>query len=612
MARTRHRGTTALAAGALLIGLTGAAGAGTATAAPTGRHVLYLSVDGLHQSDLTQYIAAHPASTLARLTAHGTEYTNASTSEPSDSFPGALAVFTGASPKTTGVYYDASYDRTLYPAGSNCTGTPGTPVNNEESIDVGAPTSSRTILGEKIDPSLLVERKTASGCQPVMPNQYLATNSIFSVAHQAGLRTAYSDKHPAYQIVAGHRTPNAVDDLFTPEINADIIPPSLVDTRGRTVTFPLNGNNNGAVITNSVADTESYDQTKVDAVLNEVDGLTSGGAATTPQAGTVPAIFGMNFQSVSVGQKLVDPTQSCVRSNNGPGCDPGYQPGGYEPGALAFTPQLSGALDFVDGALGQMVAEINAKGLSSSTEIIVSAKHGQSPIDPATLSKPGNILSQAAIAAGATVAANTSDDIGLLWLTDSSKDAAVADYLNAHAAQYHVATVFQGGTLPSAHPLYPQFGFPGKGSLQAARQPDIIVQPVHGTIYTASLAKVAEHGGFAGDDTHVALVVDNTTPVPSATAAAVSPAGSPAGGSVVSTPVQTTQVAPTILASLGLDYLKLAGVRAEGTVPLPGTSPSPQLPEAPWVVLLPVAVALLGGGAFALRRRRPTAVGIQP
>lgn len=58
--------------------------------------------------------------------------------------------------------------------------------------------------------------------------------------------------------------------------------------------------------------------------------------------------------------------------------------------------------------------------------------------------------------------------------------------------------------------------------------------------------------------------------------------------------------------------LKLAGVRAEGTVPLPGTSPSPQLPEAPWVVLLPVAVALLGGGAFALRRRRPKAVGIQP
>ena len=55
------------------------AGAGTAavhaTAAPTGRHhtkhVLLLSIDGMHQSDLDWYVARHPHSTLARLARNG-------------------------------------------------------------------------------------------------------------------------------------------------------------------------------------------------------------------------------------------------------------------------------------------------------------------------------------------------------------------------------------------------------------------------------------------------------------------------------------------------------------------------------------------------------------
>lgn len=608
MVRRIRKVSTAVAAVATLAGGAGLAGMGTAVAAPAapagnGKHVLYLSVDGLHQSDLTQYIAGHPNSNMARLANHGTQYTNASTIKPSDSFPGTLAVFTGATPKTTGVYYDASYDRTLYPAGSNCQGAPGTPVFYEESKDVGATTNTRTILGESIDPTLLPVRKTAQGCTPEYPNQYLATNTVFSVAHKAGLYTAYSDKHPAYQIVNGHGTPNSVSDLFTPEINADIIPPTLVDTRGNTVTFPLNGNNNGAVITDSVADTDSYDQIKVDGVLNQIDGKMSTGGATAPMANTVPSIFGMNFQSVSVGQKLVDPKQSCVRSNNAPGCNPAYQPGGYEPGTLAFTPQLAGALDYVDGALGQMIAELNTKGLASSTQIILSAKHGQTPIDPTTRSSVGDILPNAVIAAGGAVAQDTSDDIGLLWLQDPSKTQAVADYLNATKAAYHVDTVFEGGTNPSVNPLYPQFGYPGKSSLQAARQPDLIVKPTAGTIYAKPTKKVAEHGGFNPDDTHVALVVNDTVP-PSPVAGPVRSAAVPPTGSVVAAPVSTTQLAPTILSTLGLNYLALTGVQQEGTVPLPGSAPRPLLPEVPLVALLPIVAIAAGGITLVARRRR--------
>ncbi len=606
MPRRRRLTSTACAAVAVMAGGAGLLGSGTASAlvAPTPKHVLYLSVDGLHQSDLTRYIADNPSSTLARLTAHGTEYTNASTSKPSDSFPGTLAPFTGATPKTTGVYYDASYDRTLFAPGSNCTGTPGTPVVYDESIDVGAPTNARTILNETIDPALVPQVKGGDGsCSPELPNDFLATNSVFSVAHAAGLRTAYSDKHPAYQIVNGHGTPTAVDDLFTPEINADIIPATLVDTRGKTVTFPRPG----AAITSSVANTDSYDQIKVDAILNEIDGLQSSGVATSPAAGQVPAIFGMNFQSVSVGQKLVDPILSCVRSNKGPGCDPNYQPGGYQPGTLTFTPQLAGALNYVDGALGQIVDELNAKALGSTTQIILSAKHGQAPIDPATAKLAGDILPDAVTKAGvgATTVMDTSDDIGLLWLGDSSKDPAVANYLNNNKDAFSVSSVLEGGTASSAN-LSSLFGVPTPGSLQAARQPDIIVLPNPGVIYSKSKAKVAEHGGFKDEDLHVALVVNDTVP-PSLPiqAASIKAAAAPVpGGSVVTTPVTTTQIAPTILTTLGLDPAKLDGVAAEGTKALPGSNPNPQLPEAPLAVLLPIVALGVGGAALIVRRRR--------
>ena len=63
-------------------------------AAPKGTtydHVLMISVDGLHASDLSNYITAHPSSTLATLAAHGLHYPNALTTAPSDSFPGLLA-----------------------------------------------------------------------------------------------------------------------------------------------------------------------------------------------------------------------------------------------------------------------------------------------------------------------------------------------------------------------------------------------------------------------------------------------------------------------------------------------------------------------------------------
>ena len=90
------------------------------------------------------------------------------------------------------------------------------------------------------------------------------------------------------------------------------------------------------------------------------------------------------------------------------------------------------------------------------------------------------------------------------------------------------------------------------------RTPDLIVQPQPGTIYSTSKAKAAEHGGFAPEDTHVALLVVGGRLDDREDA-----------GRTVGTPVQTTQIAPTILEYLGLEPQRLKSVRLEGTEALP-------------------------------------------
>jgi hypothetical protein len=563
------RGRVAGVGAALILGLTGLltvpSGLVAAKSSGPSHHVLLISVDGLHASDLAQCEANNECPNLKALAGDGTTYSQAKTSEPSDSAPGLMGLVTGGDPKLTGVYYDDSYDRTMFaapaqtPSGTqDCSGTPGTETMYFENVDVGAPTfnnpsSTRPIMNGAIDPAQLAYVKQKGKCSAVTPNDFLRTNSIFSVAHQAGLYTAWADKHPVYnQEIAGNGTPNSVDDPFNTEINADLIPPSLVDTRGNTVTFPLdNPDGTGPFfITDSVADTESYDQIKVDALLNEIDGKNSADTKAAP----VPAVFGMNFQTVSVAQKLVDPMQSCARSDNASGCNPSYVPGGYESGMTPqqFTPQLTGAIESVDTAIGSMVTELRNQGVLGSTTIIITAKHGQSPIDPSKLKLVGHAESDVLTAAHIQTAQVTDDDISLIWLKNQSQASAAAAALQADKAGANTAKV---DYVLSGSALAQQFNSP----LQDPRTPDLIVQPIEGTIYSHSNAKVMEHGGFAEDDTHVAMLVVNGANIDDDTP----------DGNTVSTPVRTYQVAPTILADLGLNPNKLDSVRIENVQVLP-------------------------------------------
>jgi hypothetical protein len=507
------------------------------------RQVLLISIDGMHSLDFQNCVHGIDAlapycPNLAALAGTGVNYTQASTSKPSDSFPGIVALVAGASPHTAGVYYDVSYTRELFAPGSNCTGTPGTATVYDETVDINTDALNG---GGGIDPTKLPRALDQShNCVPVFPRNYIRVNTIFGVAHAAGLYTAWSDKHPAYDIVRGF-TPlggvnNSVNDLNSPEINSLVVPvnPGVPADPN----FPANCStpdsvtNPGGVWTGSFKDIECYDLLKVKILLNQIDGKKSDGSGPAP----VPAIFGMNFQAVSVGQKLIDGTN----------VQGGYVDSLMDPlGALGKpTDPLLREIKFVDSAIGKLVAELKAKGLYNSTTIIISAKHGQSPIDIRRLNKINSSTGRPTKLLSSLVAGSSEDDISILWLKHSSDTNMAVKTLEMNAAAVDFGQIFAG---PSIKLL---FGDP----TQDPRVPDIVVQPNVGVIYTGSTTKVAEHGGFAEDDTHVMMLVSN-------------PKLSP--GTVIS-PVETAQVAPTILKIIGLDPNALDGVQKEGTQVLPG------------------------------------------
>jgi hypothetical protein len=239
-----------------------------------------LSVDGLHQADLADpALQAYLANAL-QLQSAGINYTNAHTTSPSDSFPGTLSYLTAADPGTTGVFYDDSYSRTLLPPGSSSNATPGTEVMYAENIDKNQALISGggNFDASSIDPTMLPIDPTTN--QVVYPNQFLQTNTIFDVAHNDGLYTAFSDKHPAYQIVNGP-DPTAVNDFYGPEINS---------------TTALYDNTTGTTVN---ADTLLFGGSKTVTNVTVAPGFTLSSFATNPDVNTTQpdsvAVDGLNI-----------------------------------------------------------------------------------------------------------------------------------------------------------------------------------------------------------------------------------------------------------------------------------------------------------------------------
>src|SRR5262249_23386643 len=255
-------------------------------------------------------------------------------------------------------------------------------------------------------------------------------------------------------------------------------PAAACDATNSTLAFPPGSGIAPVQYVDCAPTTEAYDDIKVQSIINEIDGKRSDGS---PGTGKAPAVFGMNFQAVSVGEKLVA--------------------GGYN-AALAPKPILAHAIAHTDASIGRMVAELKAKGLFGNTLIIVSAKHGQSPINFAklqmepkatqapdhTVKDPGSVINAPVdVQQSAFVNPNSgssygesghlqTDDVGIVWLqpNGASDLAAAVSSLVSNAAAIHASTLPTGtifqSNITSGPALAAIFGDPTvPGSLAAAR-----------------------------------------------------------------------------------------------------------------------------------------------
>jgi hypothetical protein len=546
------------------------------------KHVLLISIDGMHALDFINCVngitgangGAPYCPNLAELKPNGIDYLYAYTSQPSDSFPGLMALVSGGSPRSVGAFYDDAYDRSLAPpaqttgdglAAGPCVpyGVPtGTTTEYDEGVDLnqnllngGAPGAGLAEGGiQSIDPKRLV-RDPANGCAPVYPWNFVRTNTIFGVVHAAGRYTAWSDKHPAYSAVSGPGNGSNLDDYYSPEINS--VPVALAGVKaGTTSCSPLPDQSAVSASnawTDSFQNIQCYDTLKVNAILNEIDGKRHNGAASAP----VPAVFGMNFQAVSVGQKLIEKTLSPTVV------------GGYLDAQGTPTESLLHEIEFVDLSIGRMMGALKSKGLYDSTLIVITAKHGQSPIDSSRYLGIATAANDPITTSPATIAANagclpysesplnptglgpTEDDVSLLWLDSKCSGEEVVNMLEMQSPSTNniagIGEIFWGRGITQ---LFSAPGLPPDGD---PRTPDILVTPHIGVTYSGSTKKLAEHGGFAHDDTNVMMLLSNPS----------------LRGQTVTIPVTTMEVAPTILKALGLDPRALESVREEGTEVLP-------------------------------------------
>lgn len=549
-----------------ILAVLGAAATGTPAMAAPFQHVLVLSIDGLREADLTDPATNKFLPNIAALAAAGVSYTNATGSQPSDSFPGTTALLTGATPRSSGVFYDDSYSRTLTAPGGTAASPRGTEVQFAENIDKnrnllsgGGPTSGPGAYGSgAINVAALPLNCTSGTCVAVAPNQYLNVNTIFDVASKAGLVTAFSDKHPAAYTLFTGKTGTSITDFYSPEINSfTAIDPAqggkLVDASNNPNNLPLTDN------TRNYRLTEKYDDLKLAATLNRINGLTGLGDASQ----AVPAISYTNFQSVSVGEKL---------GSNATGI------GGISivNGQEVVNPAFQDVLTHTDQSVGQILAQLKATGQDGNTLVILTAKHGQDPRIGAATQLSASTIPDALTKAGILLAQATQDDVSLLWLVDPTQTDAARKVIVGLGAAAGVDQVLSGSL----------FGNPATDG----RTPDLVVRLLPGYLFdgnTMSTVKRAEHGGLVPDDLAVPLILSSSS------------FGDGVRNTVNTSAVLTTQVAPTVLFELGLDPSALDSVRLENVQVLPGVA-SASVPE-------PASMALLGSAmlAFAgLRRQR--------
>ena len=279
------------------------------------RHVLLISIDGMHAVDFrncSQGIAGVNngmpyCPNLAALGTTGVSYVAANTSKPSDSFPGLMTIVSGATPRTMGVYYDVSYDRSLDgPAvttgngnqAAPCVAAPRPPATPRNTKKASTSTRRWSTAERRERASLTVQRLRSTQPRWIairktdvplsLPWNFVRTNTIFGVIHAAGGYTAWSDKHPAYSSVRGHNGP-PLDDFYAPEINSSVVAlPGVITPDGQSCESIPDTGADLTAWTNSFKNIKCYDTLKSNAVLNWIEGRNHLGTAKTK----TPTIWG--------------------------------------------------------------------------------------------------------------------------------------------------------------------------------------------------------------------------------------------------------------------------------------------------------------------------------
>ena len=558
--------TQALVLAALMIALAWSTHARAAEKNSPGsgkiKHVLLLSIDGMHAVDfyncangIVGVNGGEPyCPNMASLSSTAINYVNAISSKPSDSFPGMTALASGGTPKSTGIYYDVAYDRSLdgpekktgtgLEAGP-CTpyGAPtGTTTDNDQGnefddtkLNGGAPGAGLTDGGiASLDPKRL-ERDPQKGCAPVYPWDFIRTNTVFGVVHAAGGYTAWIDKHASYSFVGGPGG-KGLEDYYSPEVNSDVVPLPHTKTLNGIPCDPIRDKTNTSGWNSSFENIQCYDAIKVYGLLNEIAGKTHGG-----KKAMVPAVFGMNFQSVYVGESVNEA---------------GVAVGGYKNAAAEPSAELLNEIEYVDIAIGEIVYALKKAGIYDDTLLIITAKHGESPIDPTRYvadgtDTPATLLGKLIPWSESPLNTHgigaTEDDVSVLWLKKGVNVDVAVDILENDATEIGMGEILYGPSLAL------NYNKGGDSPGDDPRSPDIIVTPNIGVTYSGSTSMIGDHGGFAHDDTNVVMLVANPS----------------FKGQTVSNATTTTQIAPTMLQALGLSPSLLDAVRIEGTAVLP-------------------------------------------
>ncbi len=180
------------------------------------RRVLLISVDGFHALDYLNCTSGYPGRKRWQPVLpepggagdQGRQLPGYFDLEPSDSFPGLMALMTGGSPRTMGVNYDVAYDRALYGpmdttgngldgTGPNCT-TTGTTTEYDEGINLNTGVGG----ARRINSFSTAARRpaTAGSTRSIRPAWYATRIAIRSIRGTLSASIRFSELSMAREV----------------------------------------------------------------------------------------------------------------------------------------------------------------------------------------------------------------------------------------------------------------------------------------------------------------------------------------------------------------------------------------------------------------------------